>query len=226
MTALTLATTACSSPPGPGPGNPAPKIPADAVAYDDLQSAAVERPSPYKTDCSQLTPRVVAAAGLTGSARMAGGPGQTPVCIIQGKDGKLDQLWVQSLDPNPKKPTRVFPAIWNGAGGVIGTDSRSHFRRFLLLDKYYATENFYIFAVGPSCFINVDTGSLSAIQFRGIISDNLANTTYKALTDSTAYYPDIKEVDKFSSDVCPAVEKAAETFMGAIDPNGGSLATS
>jgi hypothetical protein len=100
-----------------------------------------------------------------------------------------------------------------------------YFRRLLLDGRYYAIEKIDFFGGAPGCYLTVDTGSPSAIQFRGIVPDARAATYGQLNPTQRGYTVDRAGTDRFMAENCPAVEKAALAMLAAIDPQGGSLAT-
>lgn len=209
--------SACSTPPGPAPAAPAPTLPADAVAYDDLLST--DRPFPFANSCDEITAGGVSAFGGV-SARNIMALGRPVGCMVQVGSAELEQVWVEGMGPpNPSEP-RYFPLMWNLRSGL-----EPYFRRLLLDGRYYATEKIDFLGGNPGCYLTVDTGSPSAIQFRGIVPDQYAARYGELNPTQRGYQVDRAGTDRFMAENCPVVEKAAIALLGDIDPRGGSLAT-
>ena len=208
---------ACSTPPGPAPATPAPTLPADAVAYDDLLST--DREFPFTDSCDQISASTVSAIG---AARMHDLPGLNgPVgCSVDVDSPQLEAVWAQAMGPpNPSEP-RYFPLVWNAGGG-----SDTWFRRLILDGRYYAIERIDFLGGNPGCYLTVDTGSPSAIQFRGVVPDQYGAGYGELNPTQRDYTIDRAGTDKFMAENCPVVEKAAIAMLADIDPQGGSLAT-
>jgi hypothetical protein len=214
---VVLASAACSSPPGPAPGTPAPTLPEDAIAYDDLLSTV--RPFPFTNSCEQLTTESIAEAGARSAHDLRGMSG--PVgCVVEFGAPELDEVWIEGLGPpNPSEP-RYFPLVWNGE-----LRSTSYHRRFLLDGRYYAVETIDFLGSQPGCYLTVDTGSPSAVQFRGVLPEQHAASYGELNYAFTGYDVDHAGVDRFMRENCPVVEDAAIAMLAAIDPGGGSLVT-
>lgn len=205
----------CSTPPGPEPARPAPKLPADAVAYDDLKST--NREFPFARSCDQIPKPALAAmqARKARTIKTATGSG----CAVTFATPTLDEIWIEAQDPpNPSEP-RFFPLIWNAR------KTQTYHKRLLLDGRYYAVEVIDFYGGGPGCYLSVDTGSPTAVQFRGILPDKLLKTQPELNSSMTGYKVDHAGIDRFMTEHCPEVERLAIALLGAIDPNGGSLAT-
>jgi hypothetical protein len=217
VVAITLvALTGCSSPPGPAPATPAPRIPEDAIAYDDLLST--DREFPFDNTCDQLgdaTVREVGARGARVLESLAGAAG----CAVEFGTAELDEVWIESqFPPNPSEP-RYFPLMWNG-----DVSSTTYHRRLVLDGRYYATETIDFYGGQPGCYVTVDTGSPAALQFRGIVPEQLAQSYGELNSSYTDYEIDHEGTARFMTENCPVVEEAAVVLLGDIDPGGGSLA--
>jgi hypothetical protein len=214
---LVAVLTACSTPPGPEPGSPAPRIPEEAIAYDELKST--NRKFPFSGSCSQFSASAVSRMGFVGAVnlRSFGGPGG---CDLIAKKPQLDRLWVEGLPPPNKSEPRYFPTLWNGGS------AESYVRRFILDGRYYAVEHINFLGGQPGCYLAVDTGSPTALQFRGIVPEQLARSYGELNWAQTNYQIDRAGTDKFMAENCPIVEQMAIPLLAIIDPNGGSLATS
>jgi hypothetical protein len=101
----------------------------------------------------------------------------------------------------------------------------TYFRRLILDGRYYAIEQIDFLGGNPGCYLTVDTGSPSAIQFRGVVPDQYALSYGKLDPGQRNYTIDRAGTDKFMAENCPVVEKAAIALLADIDPQGGSLAT-
>ncbi|WP_214406099.1 DUF3558 domain-containing protein [Pseudonocardia lacus] len=213
--ALTVLLAGCSTPPGPDPATPAPRLPPDAIAYDDLLST--DREFPFAADCSQITPEVVAAVEGRGAVDLPG-VGSPPGCSIQVGSDTLDELWIlPEPPPNPSEP-RYFPLAWNAR--LEGT---TYHRRLLIDERYYAVETIDFLGGLPGCYLRVDTGSPVALLFRGVLPE-AHGLSYGELNPAvTAYVTDREGTDRFMAENCPVVERMAVPLLAAIDPGGGSL---
>src|SRR5690606_6313053 len=208
----------CSTPPGPDPATPAPTLPEDAIAYDDLLST--DREFPYDNTCDQLGPGTSAEIGGSDTHVLSGLAGPEG-CAVGFYTAELEELWIQAQSPpNPSEP-RYFPLVWNGE-----INSSTYHRRLLLDGRYYAVETIDFLGGLPGCYLTVDTGSPNALQFRGIVPEAHA-TGYGQLNPAfTNYEVDHAGTARFMEDNCPTVERAAVALLRDIDPDGGSLATS
>lgn len=208
----------CSTPPGPAPASPAPTLPEDAIAYDDLLST--DREFPFDNTCDQLSAGTVSEVGASDVhvlESIAGPAG----CAIEFGTAELDELWVETQSPpNPSEP-RYFPLLWNGE-----INSTTYHRRLLLDGRYYAVETIDFLGGQPGCYLTVDTGSPNALQFRGIVPEQVAASYGELNSSFTNYEVDHAGTDRFMKDHCPVVEETAVALLGDIDPDGGSLATS
>jgi hypothetical protein len=208
----------CSTPPGPPPASPAPTLPDDAIAYDDLLST--NRDFPFDNTCDQVKPDTVSQVGAHGVHVLKSIAG--PVgCAIDFDTAELDQVWIETQPPpNPSEP-RYFPLLWNG-----DTSSSTYHRRLLVDGRYYAVETIDFLGGQPGCYLTVDTGSPNAMQFRGILPEEFAATFGQLNYAFTNYTVDHVGTDRFMKANCPVVEKTAIAMLGDIDPDGGSLAAS
>ena len=209
--------SACSTPPGPAPATPAPTLPADAVAYDDLLST--DRPFPFRNSCDQVTTTAVRAIGARGARDIPGMSG--PVgCSVEVGSPELEEVWAQEMGPpNPSEP-RFFPLRWNLRSGL-----ETYHRRLVLDGRYYAVETIDFLGGSPGCYLTVDTGSPSAIQFRGVVPDRYGARYGELNPTQRGYTVDRASTDRFMAENCPVVEKAAIALLADIDPRGGSLST-
>jgi hypothetical protein len=207
----------CSTPPGPAPTSPAPELPEDAIAYDDLLST--DREFPFDNTCDKVSAGTLDELGATDMDTMQGIAGPSG-CAVAFGSAELDQLWIEAKGPpNPSEP-RYFPLAWDGT-----VTSNSYHRRLLLDGRYYAVETIDFYGGQPGCYLIVDTGSPNAVQFRGILPEQFAAGYGQLNHAATNYVIDHVGINRFMAENCPAVEKAAVVLLGDIDPGGGSLAT-
>ncbi|MFC4947647.1 hypothetical protein [Pseudonocardia sp. GCM10023141] len=220
--AALLVTTAalvagCSSPPGPAPASPAPALPADAIAYDALKST--DRPFPFTNSCKQITAPVLAAVSGRKATDIKSLAGPAGCMVAISGNPELEQVWLEPKSPpNPSEP-RYFPLLWDGKG------ASTYHRRLIFAGRYYAVETIDFYGGQPGCFLTVDTGSPTALQFRGILPEKFANTYPELNPGNTGYEIDHEGTQKFMDENCPVVEKIAGDLIEAVDPRGGSLAT-
>jgi hypothetical protein len=216
VVAVVGALAGCSTPPGPEPATPAPTLPADAVAYDDLLTT--DREFPFSNTCDQLTTSALREVGAVGASVLEGIAG--PVgCAVEIGSPELQEVWVETQGPpNPSEP-RYFPLLWNG-----DLNSSTYHRRLLLDDRYYAVETIDFLGGQPGCYLTVDTGSPYAVQLRGIVPDEHGASYGELNNANTNYEIDHAGIQRFMAENCPAVERAAAVLLGDIDPDGGSLA--
>jgi hypothetical protein len=212
------ALTGCSTPPGPAPASPAPTLPEDAIAYDDLLST--DRQFPFDSTCDQVSPGTLGELGAQDVHVLQGMAGPEG-CAVEFGTAELDQVWIETKAPPNPSEARYFPLAWNGR-----LNSTSYHRRLLLAGRYYAVETIDFYGGQPGCYLTVDTGSPNAVQFRGILPEQYAATYGQLNSAATNYVIDHPGTNRFMSENCPAVEKAAALLLGDIDPGGGSLATS
>jgi hypothetical protein len=208
----------CSTPPGPAPATPAPTLPEDAIAYDDLLST--NRQFPFDSNCDQLNADTIRELGARDAYVLETFSGQNG-CAIRFGNPELDELWVETKGPpNPSEP-RYFPLLWNGRTG-----GDTYHRRLLVDGRYYAVVTIDFYGGQAGCFLTVDTGSPDALQFRGIVPASVAASYGELNPAVTNYEIDHEGTNRFMEANCPVVEQAAVALLGDIDPQGGSLATS
>jgi hypothetical protein len=161
----------------------------------------------------------VAGAGGVGARDIRGMSGPAG-CSVEVGSPQLEEIWATAMGPpNPSEP-RMFPLVWNLRGGA-----EIYHRRLLLDGRYYAVETIDFLGGSPGCYLTVDTGSPSAIRFRGIVPESYGNSYGELNPGLRGYTIDRQGTDRFMSENCPAVEKAAIALLADIDPRGGSLAT-
>jgi hypothetical protein len=209
---IAVAVSACSTAPAPAPANPAPTLPADSIAYDTLP-VRTDRPLPFAGGCSQLAAHrsLLDAMGVdpndpdNAMALRYPRSGPDKPCDLKTNGG---ELVIGAEQPKPGRPD-PWDSAWNDGSG-------DHFRRLILLDRYYAASEFYEAITGKGCEISVDTGSpavLTVIFFDKRFAD----------VDVAA---DRTQGNTIGQQTCPSVQHVAETLLGGIDPDGGSLAAS
>lgn len=220
--ALLLA-SACSTPPGPQPSSPAPVIPEDAIAYDDLLKG--DRAMPFDNTCQKVTADVVAAVGLAKAETTYDLTKNPSGCEIVGEsEGRSEpgaveamQLSVSVVPTEPPNVMDVFKDYWSGKGAA------SYFRRAIIADRYYATRTIgFDYESNPMCVITVDTGSPEALRFSYAEAGFLAEYGLMDRLKLLGYDTPRDKVDRFMADVCPAVEEKVVKLLAAIDPDGGS----
>jgi hypothetical protein len=217
LAAAAVLVAGCSTPPGPEPAVPAPALPEDAIAYDDLKST--DRPFPFANSCDQITREALVAVGGGGLRDLPPVTGP-PGCSVEVQNEVLDELWIEEQPPPNQSEPRYFPLVWNNNGPF------SNYHRRLILDgRYYAVETIDFYGAQPGCYLTVDTGSPSALQFRGIVPEAYAASYGELNYSQTNYVVDRAGIDRFMAENCPVVEQMAVGLLAAIDPGGGSLAT-
>ncbi|MBA0127546.1 hypothetical protein H0B56_18535 [Haloechinothrix sp. YIM 98757] len=227
VAAVGLALTSCSDPPGPAPAMPAPDIPEDAIAYDELRSTA-QRPFPFTDDCAQISPEVAQQAGLAGEMETLDDALLDGCVLDAGADQPFGWLGVHGVRPSndPDDDTAgesAFEGEWRG-----GSWTQGHFERSILLDRYYAVTTFDGENGSASCNVVVDTGSQRALEFIGYLEEEAGRAKHAEIFDDqySSEPSDRDALETFVSEHCPAVREAAEVLLTeAIDPGGGSLAT-
>lgn len=220
MFAGLTALVGCSNPPGPDPTTPAPPIPEEAIAYDDVKSLE-ERPYPYAGDCSQFDADQLRELGLAGTGREVAGLGDKSCQLDGGEEGTLAQVWVTvEYPPNPSVD-RAFPDFWHG-----GKHS-GHFRRTILLDRYYAVQQLDLRGAPttPRCEYVIDTGSPQAIRFTGLLHEDVGAPLGELIKPTMTWEVNENQADSFMTKYCPRMREVTEGLLPMIDPDGGSLAT-
>ncbi|MPY97100.1 MAG: hypothetical protein GEU97_03760 [Actinophytocola sp.] len=216
MFAGLTALVGCASPPGPDPATPAPTIPEDAVAYDEIKSLE-SRPYPFAGDCSQFDADALRELGLAGTSEAVDFSLQW--CALDtAPSSPYAEVRVMVESPANPSVTRAFPTIWNGQV------HSGYLRREILLDRYYAVEALSL-AAGASCDIVVDTGSPLAVRFSGALSEQLGMSLADRIRQPATLDVDPDEAESFMTEYCPRLRELTEGLLPMIDPNGGSLAT-
>lgn len=206
ITAVTVATvvaaavlSGCAVAPAPPPGKPAPRLPADSIAYDTLP-VITSRPKLFPGDCSQFEKNPALLGALGGSS-----PTYNPyakACVMKRSAGT--QVEVGSMDPDQRIP-EPWPGWWK-----VYDYSVYHFRRMLVLERYYAVSQLD----GYGCKVAVNTGSLQVLTVR--VGAELGQGPVPG---------DSVDVDRQTAQrFCPDAQKAAEDYLNTVDPGGGSLA--
>ncbi|ATY15735.1 hypothetical protein CU254_39115 [Amycolatopsis sp. AA4] len=189
----------CAVAPAPPPGKPAPRLPADSIAYDTLP-VLTSRPKLFPGDCSQFEKNPQLLGALGGSSPMYNP--YAKACVMKRSAGT--QVAVGAMDPDQRIP-EPWPGWWK-----VYDYSVHHFRRMLVMDRYYAVSQLD----GYGCVVAVNTGSLQVLTVRvgteagrgPVPGDNL-------------------DVDRQTAQqFCPDARKAAEDYLNTVDPGGGSLA--
>lgn len=197
------ALTACSAS-APIPAKPAPPLPGDSIAYDQLP-VRVNRNSPLQADCSGFTPALRAAL------QMAEAPHAFQSSCI-GQIGALS-LQVSKVTPDPVQHDEdPWWSAWNNKG--LHSEA-GHFRRFILLGRYYAVSGSQVTAGGPGCNLYVNTGSVAVLEFL------LRNQDDKAEYDTL----NTRQMAELGEKYCSQLRGIAEKTLDTIDPDGGSLAS-
>lgn len=207
------ALSACTAPPAVSPGQPAPTLPAESVAYDDITFQTTRQPV-FDNACVSLPAEALRAVGLTSRASQNKDFGCTFWNDPKGR------MWIQTLPPPivdpdaPKVPP--FEAYWNGANRFGASfQEPAYFQRIILLDRYYATQVLAYSAAGPDCETIVDTGSEQVFMVAAGPPDS--GTKY----DQGNH----EEARRVAADFCPRSLQITEKVLAALDPDGGSLVT-
>ncbi|WIX80754.1 hypothetical protein QRX50_08320 [Amycolatopsis carbonis] len=196
LLALTLA--GCAVAPAPAPGKPAPALPAESVAYDQLPTETT-RPNLFAGTCAQFEqhPDLVRTFAATDPPV---NDSSTRSCIVPIADKGLIVLQQPKQEEGHDSP---WVETWMGESGLV-----DHFRREVVLDRYYAVST----VRSNGCEITVNTGSplpftLSlGYQYRQSSDDSVAALRARA--------------DQY----CPTVRKLVGDYLTVVDPGGGSLA--
>ncbi|WP_275292659.1 hypothetical protein [Amycolatopsis sp. La24] len=203
ITAIAAAAAAllsgCAVAPAPPPGKPAPRLPADSIAYDTLP-VIKSRPKLFPGDCSQFEKNPELLGSLGGSSPMYNPYAKS--CVLTRSAGI--EVEVGSMDPDQRIP-EPWPGWWKAYDYNV-----HHFRRMLLLDRYYAVSQLDRYG----CLVAVNTGSLQVVTVR-----------VGAKTGAGPVPGDSVDADRQTAELfCPDAQKAAETYLNTVDPGGGSLA--
>jgi hypothetical protein len=198
------ALTACTAPPEPQLGSPAPKLDSQAIAYDNLDFN-LKRPSVFDNTCETLPKNLESLLG----AKKKPTTGMGGSCNADMEWGKLS---IALLGPGAgrKSNARHFVDVWNGDRGA-----GHYFQRSILLDRYYAT-TVISGEVNEYCTVTVDTGSELPFEVRASMD---FDESIK-LKDQDVDQP----IDRAMREFCPAARSAAEKVLPLIDENGGSRA--
>ncbi|GDY30644.1 hypothetical protein [Gandjariella thermophila] len=207
---IAVAVSACSTAPAPSPAKPAPTLPADSIAYDRLP-VRTDRPSPFAGDCSQLAANrsVVEAMGVDPNdpANVAAfqRSSRHKLCDLKVDGG---EVFVAAEEPQPGHPD-PWESAWNNGPG-------DHFRRLILLGRYYAAYEFQQTMLGKGCQITVQTGSPAVLSL----------SFFDKRFDNVDVTADRQQGRAIGRETCPRAQHMAEALLSAIDPDGGSLASS
>ncbi|MEJ3655947.1 hypothetical protein WEH80_23550 [Actinomycetes bacterium KLBMP 9759] len=213
-----LALSACTAPPAVVPGKPAPTLPAESVAYDDITFLTTREPV-FKDTCLELPRESMRAAGLTTPPHQTKGFGNGAGGCAW--DEPWGRAWIENIQPpvldvdaDDPPPAAPFKNHWDGASrfvSVYGTPS--YFRRFILDERYYAVQVLAFSAAGPDCNTIVDTGSPIVFMVTAGPPDD--GTEYES--------EDLGQSGKVAAEFCPKSLEMAKAFISALDPDGGSL---
>lgn len=206
----------CSSP-TPDPATPAPTIPEDAIAYDEIKSLK-SRPAPFTGDCSPFDPDALRELGLAGTSETVETSVQKWCALGTTSDSPFEEISVMAEGPIFPGDTRAFPAIWDGQ-----THS-GYFRREILLDRYYAVQALNLDS-GARCDYVVDVGSPYAVRIAGVLNEDVGMTLADTIRPSVTGDVNEDEAESFMIEYCPRMRQLTEGLLPMIDPDGGSLAT-
>lgn len=213
---IAIAVSACSTAPAPAPSKPAPNLPANSIAYDTVP-VLTGRKTPFAENCSQIagSSALQNALGVdpTNSQNAAAlqndsQPNPYKNCVLITSAGQLliDVVSPQAGHGDP----------WQSAWSGQSLSQYNHFRRLVLLGRYYAAYQNYYSAAGNGGTLSVQTGS----------SDVLELTLYEPQFANNDVIADPKVGISIGQQTLPAVQHMAEALLAAIDPAGGSLAAS
>jgi hypothetical protein len=213
---IAIAVSACSTAPAPAPSKPAPNLPANSIAYDTVP-VRTGRNTPFAENCSQIAgnsalrnalgvdpsnPRNAEALG-SGSQ-----PNQYKNCVLTTPAGLL---YIQAVSPQAGHGD-PWQSAWSGQ--TLYEDN--HFRRLVLLGRYYAVYQNYYSAAGNGGTLSVQTGS----------PEVLAVTLYEPQFANNDVIANPQLGVAIGQQTLLAVQHLAEALLAAIDPGGGSLAAS
>lgn len=198
----------CTSAPEPPLSSPAPTLPEESIAYDEVPVVA-SRDNPFHGGCDQITgkPGLAQAMGFASTSDLSGSPAQ-----CAGTSTSQGLLGVVIAYPTARIPD-PWAAVWNKGGAGV------HYRRQILLDRYYASSQiFQDMDQGTGCQLSVNVGSRDVLSFTATLPGR------EAMNYMITYgrYGDMKRLAARS---CPMVQQAAEAFLNAVDPQGGSRAS-
>lgn len=175
---------------------------ADSIAYDKLP-AGTSRPSLFPGDCRQFVANPALATAL-GAAEPPFDDTATHSCVIRMADETLAVF--SSTEPGGRHPEPWREAWMADAGGIT-----SHFRRELVLDRYYAV--FSVTANG--CDVGVNTGAPGMLSMSTLHKRDL----------SVDRGHSVEEDRRLAAEFCPTTRKLIADYLTVADPGGGSLAT-
>ncbi|MFF0144395.1 hypothetical protein [Amycolatopsis sulphurea] len=196
----------CAVAPAPAPGKPAPRLPADSVAYDELP-VITTRPKLFPGDCSQfdrdpqLTQRLQGRSPRFNSFVKA--------CVLLRSAGT--QVEIGSTDPD-----RRLPQPWIGYWKAYSY-GLYHFRRILVLDRYYAVSQLD----QNGCLVAVNIGAAQVVTVRVGAQPPVTGGYENMPRPGDSVEQDRRMANAF----CPDAVRAAETYLNEVDPGGGSLAS-
>ncbi|MCO1578284.1 hypothetical protein M8C13_21255 [Crossiella sp. SN42] len=193
--------SACTSPPEPPVGAPAPKLDPDAVAYDNLDFQKGRKPV-FDNTCKTLPPDITTLLGLTKPPR-TGFNNQS--CIGAEEWGEF--MIAQFAQRDRKSEQKFFSDVWKG-----DEVSGRYFERLIVAERYYAVQS--LGYDNASCELVVDTGSSTPFKVSIYYTD--AETEAKRKLDEK--FDPAASRDR----LCPRAREFATKLLPAIDPDGGS----
>ncbi|MEV6895737.1 hypothetical protein [Amycolatopsis sp. NPDC051372] len=193
---LTLAGCAVAS--APAPGNPAPALPTDSIAYDTLPLIAT-RPNLFPGTCDQFAQHPDLVKTFAATDPPVNDP-STHSCVVPISDNGFLVLQQPKQEEGHDTP---WVEAWMGESGIV-----DHFRRELVLDRYYAVTT----VSSNGCQITVNTGS--PLPFTLDLGYQYRQSSDDSITARRA------RADQF----CPTVRKVVSDYLTVVDPGGGSLA--
>ncbi|MEU4674212.1 hypothetical protein AB0F91_41185 [Amycolatopsis sp. NPDC023774] len=200
LLATALALTGCAVAPGPAPGKPAPTLPADSVAYDQLP-VMTTRPNVFPGTCAQFEQNAQLRAAF--EVQKTQFNGYQNLCSLTRASGPT--AFVGALDPSDR-----VPDPWAGTWGAYSY-TLHHFRRTLLQEnRYYAVDSLDV----NGCTVSVNTGSKQVLE----VSIQFNESGGELVGDS------VDADRRIAAKSCPETERLAEVYLEIVDPGGGSLA--
>lgn len=198
LLALTLA--GCAVAPAPAPGKPAPTLPAESVAYDQLPVITSRAPL-FPGTCAQFEQNAQLRAAFEVEKMQFNG--YQNLCSLTRASGPT--AFVGALDPNDR-----VPDPWVGTWGAYSY-TLHHFRRTLLQEnRYYAVDSLDV----NGCTVSVNTGAKQVLE----VSLQFNESGGELAGDS------VDADRRIAAKSCPETERLAETYLKIVDPGGGSLA--
>ncbi|GAA2825269.1 hypothetical protein [Crossiella cryophila] len=205
LVSATLATlavaSACTSPPEPAVGSPAPALERDAIAYDNLDFRK-SRPPVFDNTCKTLPQNITTLLGLTTAPRTGFG---NSACI--GKEEWGEYSIAQYKQSDRKSEEKFFSDVWTGDDAT-----GRYFERLILAERYYAVQT--LGYDNASCDLVVDTGSSTPFKVTIYVPDKDAEVQRKL----DEKFDPVTSRDR----LCPRAREFATKVLAAIDPDGGS----